>query len=126
MSDNPNDITTDDALIRELMLMNLFAVFNERDPERRLNAIASNYTEDVIWTDLERTFYGREALNKRAPKSCSTICRILCSGPRGRSITPRSPPTWRSSTDRLSSRPPLPATTWRSCATDGSPCSTRY
>ncbi len=66
MSDNPNDITTDDARIRELMLMNLFAVFNERDPERRLNAIASNYTEDVIWTDPERTFYGREALNKRA------------------------------------------------------------
>ena len=66
MSDNPNDITTDDARIRELMLMNLFAVFNERDPERRLNAIAANYTEDVIWTDPERTVFGREALNERA------------------------------------------------------------
>jgi ketosteroid isomerase-like protein len=66
VSDNPNDITTDDARIRELMLLNLFAVFNERDPERRLNAIAANYTEDVIWTDPERTVFGREALNERA------------------------------------------------------------
>jgi ketosteroid isomerase-like protein len=57
---------TDDARIRELMLMNLFAVFNERAPERRLNAIAANYTEDVIWTDPERTFHGHEALNDGA------------------------------------------------------------
>jgi hypothetical protein len=57
---------TDDARIRELMLMNLFAVFNERDPERRLEVIAANYTQDVIWTDPERTFRGHEALNDRA------------------------------------------------------------
>ena len=57
---------TDDARIRELMLMNLFAAFNQRSPERRLNAIAANYTEDVIWTDPERTFHGHEALNDRA------------------------------------------------------------
>ena len=43
-SDNPNESTIDDARIRELMLMNRFAVFNQRDPERRLNAIAANYT----------------------------------------------------------------------------------
>lgn len=66
MSDNPKEITSGDARIRELMRMNLFAVFNERDPERRLNAIAANYTEDVIWTDPERTFHGREAMNNRA------------------------------------------------------------
>ena len=66
MPDNPSEITTDDARIRELMLMNLFAVFNERDPERRLKAIAANYTEDVIWTDPERTLHGRDALNARA------------------------------------------------------------
>jgi hypothetical protein len=66
VSDNPNEITTDDARIRELVLMNLFAVFNERDPERRLNAIEANYTEDVIWTDPEKTFHGREELNNRA------------------------------------------------------------
>ncbi len=57
---------TDDARIRELMLINLFAVFNERDPERRWKAIAANYTEDVIWSDPETTFHGREALNERA------------------------------------------------------------
>jgi hypothetical protein len=40
--------TTDPARIRELLLANLFAVFNVRDPKRRLEAIARNYTEDVI------------------------------------------------------------------------------
>ncbi|HET7046804.1 MAG TPA: nuclear transport factor 2 family protein [Solirubrobacteraceae bacterium] len=59
-------VTTDAARIRELMLLNLFAVFNERDPERRLKAIVANYTEDVVWTDPERTFRGHEALNDRA------------------------------------------------------------
>ena len=57
---------TQDARIRELLLVNLFAVFSERDPGRRMTAIAANYTEDVIWTDPERTFVGREALNERA------------------------------------------------------------
>jgi SnoaL-like domain len=66
MSDNPGEIATDDARIRELLLMNLFAVFNERDPERRWKTIEANYTEDVIWTDPDRTFHGRAELNKRA------------------------------------------------------------
>jgi hypothetical protein len=38
---------TDPARISELMLQNLFAVFNVRDPEQRAEAIARNYTEDV-------------------------------------------------------------------------------
>jgi hypothetical protein len=42
---------TDSARIRELMLVNLFAVFNERDAERRLKAIGDHYTEDVVWSD---------------------------------------------------------------------------
>jgi len=33
---------TEPARIRELMLENLFVVFNERDPSRRLKAIARN------------------------------------------------------------------------------------
>jgi hypothetical protein len=37
------------------MLINLFVVFSERDPERPLKAIAANYTEDVIWSDPQRT-----------------------------------------------------------------------
>jgi hypothetical protein len=48
------------------MLINLFAVFNERDAERRLKAIAGNYTEDVIWTDPDGTTHAHEALNERA------------------------------------------------------------
>jgi hypothetical protein len=59
---------TDPARIRELMLANLFAVFNVRDPERRLEAIARNYTEDVIWTDPDGTTEGHEALNEQAQK----------------------------------------------------------
>ena len=59
---------TDSARIRELMLVNLFAVFNERDPQRRLEAIARNYTEDVIWTDPDGTTQGHEALNEQAQK----------------------------------------------------------
>ena len=57
-----------DARIRGLMLVNLFAVFSERDPERRMKAIAANYTEDVIWSNPEATSRGREALNERAQK----------------------------------------------------------
>jgi len=59
---------TDPARIRELMLENLFSVFNVRDPQRRAEAIARNYTEDVTWTDPDGTTQGREALNDRAQK----------------------------------------------------------
>jgi hypothetical protein len=72
MSDSPNEMSSD-ARIRDLMLMNLFAVFNERDPVRRLEVIAANYTEDVIWTDPDRTFRGREALNNRAQELLSNL-----------------------------------------------------
>ena len=54
--------------IRELMLDNLFAVFNVRDPERRMEAIERNYTEDVTWTDPDGTTEGRQAMNDRAQK----------------------------------------------------------
>jgi SnoaL-like domain len=60
--------TTDAGRIRELMLANLFAVFNVRDPERRLEAIARNYTEDVIWSDPDGTTQGHEAMNEQAQK----------------------------------------------------------
>ena len=56
------------ARIRELMLDNLYAVFNQRDPERRLTAIATNYTEDVIWTDPEGTAQGHQAMNELGQK----------------------------------------------------------
>jgi SnoaL-like domain len=59
---------TDAERIRELMLANLFAVFNERDRERRLKAIAGGYTEDVIWSDPDGTTQGHEAMNEQAQK----------------------------------------------------------
>lgn len=59
-------MTTDGARIRELLLINLFQVFSERDPERRMKALIPNYTEDVIWSDSEKTTFGRDALNERA------------------------------------------------------------
>ena len=59
---------TQDARIRELMLLNLFAVFSERDPERRMKAILANYTEDVIWSNPEATARGHEALDERAQR----------------------------------------------------------
>lgn len=59
---------TQDARIRELLLVNLFAVFSERDPERRMRAIVANYTEDVIWSSPEVTARGHEELNAGAQK----------------------------------------------------------
>jgi hypothetical protein len=59
---------TDPERIRELMLENLFSVFNVRDPQRRAEAIARNYTEDVLWTEPDATSRGREEMNDRAQK----------------------------------------------------------
>ena len=59
---------TDSARIRKLLLANLFAVFGERDRERRLQVIARNYTDDVIWTDPDGTTQGHEAMNEQAQK----------------------------------------------------------
>ena len=59
---------TDPARIRELMLANLFAVFNVRDPERRLQAIARNYADDVIWSDPDGTMHGHEEMDKQAQR----------------------------------------------------------
>jgi hypothetical protein len=61
-------VKTEEARIRELMLVNLFAVFSERDPERRMQAIVANYTEDVIWSAPEATTRGHEAVNEQAQK----------------------------------------------------------
>jgi hypothetical protein len=43
-------------------------VFGERDRERRLQVIARNYTDDVIWTDPDGTTQGHEAMNEQAQK----------------------------------------------------------
>ena len=56
------------ATIRELMLANLFDVFNERDRERRTTVITRTYTDTVVFSDLNGITTGREALNERAQK----------------------------------------------------------
>ena len=61
-------VMTDEARIRELLLLNLFAVFSERDRERRMEAIVANYTEDVVWSAPEGTTHGHEELNEGAQK----------------------------------------------------------
>ena len=50
------------------MLINLFAVFSEHDPERRMKAIVANYTEDVIWSNPQATTRGHEELNEGAQR----------------------------------------------------------
>src|SRR5258708_38757776 len=47
---------------------NLFEVFNEGDPERRIAAIARTYTDDVVFSDPDEIVTGREALNNKAQK----------------------------------------------------------
>jgi hypothetical protein len=59
-------VMTNEARVRQLLLLNLFAVFSERDPDRRMKAIVANYTEDVVWSDSEATTHGHEELNDRA------------------------------------------------------------
>ena len=56
------------ATIRDLMLANLFAVFNERDRERRTTAIARTYTDTVVFSDPDGIATGHEALNEKAQK----------------------------------------------------------
>lgn len=45
---------------------NLMAVFNERDPERRLATIRRNYATDVRWSDSDETVVGQDRLHHKA------------------------------------------------------------
>jgi hypothetical protein len=117
-------LPTDEARIRELMLVNLFAVFSERDPERRLKAIVANYTEDVVWSNPEATTRGHEALNERAQQLLDRTPDFVftAAGPvhvlRDLGHLPF--------TLGVPEQPPRPlGTTWRWYAMDGSPCCTR-
>lgn len=116
-------LSTDPARIRELLLANLFAVFGERDRERRLQVIARNYTDDVIWTDPDGTTQGHEAMNEQAQKLLQRM-PTSCSAPQARStsavIWASSPSTWAC----RSSRPRSAASTWHWCVMDGSPACT--
>src|SRR6476469_1955147 len=70
---------TEPGRISELMLANLFAVFNVRDPKVRLEAIARNYTEDVIWSDPDGTTQGHEEMNEQAQKLLDRMADVVFS-----------------------------------------------
>jgi hypothetical protein len=114
----------DPARIRELMLANLFAVFDERDPNRRLDVIARNYAEDVIWSDPDGTFQGHEAMNEQAQKLIDRMPDFVFSAAGPVHVSrdlgllsfnlgvPKQPPA-------------VTGSTWPWCAIDESPCCTR-
>lgn len=54
--------------IENLMRANLLEVFGERDPERRREAIARTYTEDVEFVDPDEIATGWEALDAKAQR----------------------------------------------------------
>ena len=58
-------------------------VFNEPDAERRAAVIAEIFTEDVVFTDAERTVTGHAALR-------DTVTGLLAQGP-GLVFTPSGP-----------------------------------
>jgi hypothetical protein len=51
--------------VSNLMEASLLRVFNERDAQRRAQAIETAYAPDVRWTDDEGTCVGREALEAK-------------------------------------------------------------
>ncbi|GAA3563203.1 hypothetical protein GCM10022197_18440 [Microlunatus spumicola] len=54
------------ATIEDLMHANLFEVFAERDPERRMAAVRRTYTADVAFADPDEAVVGHEALSAKA------------------------------------------------------------
>jgi hypothetical protein len=67
----------------ELLERMIQGVFNEADPDRRAAVIAEVFTEDVVFTDAERTVTGRAALG-------DTVTGLLAQGP-GLVFTPAGP-----------------------------------
>ncbi|OBH53365.1 hypothetical protein A5685_13775 [Mycobacterium colombiense] len=53
-------------VISDLMEANLLAVFDERDPQRRAEAIAKTYADSVQWIDDEGIATGHDELNAKA------------------------------------------------------------
>jgi hypothetical protein len=80
------------ATIGDLMLANLFEVFNERDRELRTIAIARTYIDNVVFSDHDGIATGREALNEKAQK-------FLEKAPQ-RCPESLSPQVWREQDDR--------------------------
>ncbi|GAA4311951.1 hypothetical protein GCM10023162_17640 [Klenkia terrae] len=58
----------------ELLGRMISGVFNEPDPQRRGSVIAEVFTEDVVFSDAERTVTGQRAL-------ADTVSGLLAQGP---------------------------------------------
>lgn len=54
------------ATIEDLMHTNLFEVFGERDPDRRMAAIRRTYTADVSFFDPDAAASGHQGLSAKA------------------------------------------------------------
>ncbi|CAN5297765.1 nuclear transport factor 2 family protein [soil metagenome] len=54
-----------DPALEKLMHANLFEVFGERDPGKRMEAIRRTYTEDVIFADPDGEVQGYDALSAK-------------------------------------------------------------
>lgn len=69
--------------IHRLMTSNLLEVFNERDPQRRREAIARTYAPDVRWTDDEGVCVGHADLDAKAEKLQGTLgpLQFVAAGP---------------------------------------------
>lgn len=68
---------------QDLLARMIRDVFDEPDADRRAAAIAEVFTEDVVFTDEERTVTGREEL-------AATVTGLLAQGP-GLVFTPAGP-----------------------------------
>ncbi|MET0899981.1 MAG: nuclear transport factor 2 family protein [Mycobacterium sp.] len=55
---------------------NLLAVFNEPDDERRAEAIARTYTDEVAWSDDDGVTVGRAALAAKAQELVSRFAGL--------------------------------------------------
>jgi hypothetical protein len=57
--------TSTEFSVKALMRRNLYEVFNERDPDRRIAAIREVYSADPVFYEQDNVVEGREALGAR-------------------------------------------------------------
>lgn len=56
-----------------LLVRNLFEVFGERDPAKRLNAIADIFVQDAIFYEGDERFEGHAAINAKVEALLTTF-----------------------------------------------------
>lgn len=74
MSDLPPDSTSETPIdFESLMQANLARVFNERDPQRRIEAIRELYTEDAVLYEPHAAISGQAAISDAVTKLLSSL-----------------------------------------------------